>query len=214
MESYLPENEYKEFEGRAYVEPQVSLNETNTFIDNLRAAQGKQNEQIKTDTQMLGTNVPSDLGGLTGANSYFSSRYQTPQTNAAVNNLRASAQASALNELLQNEQAMWKKRYQDAYRKYQKAAYDRSRSSGGSGGNGGGSGDNSSTWGGEIDLLDTTSQKQDGQDGVDKKESDGGSTVTPPNVTDYLQDEDEIYKNVPEGWKWLFKKINGDTANA
>lgn len=126
MESYLPENEYKEFEGRAYVEPQVSLNETNTFIDKLRAAQGTQNEQIKTDTQRLGTDVPSNLGGLLGGEGYFTSRYQTPQTNSAINTLRSAAQASALNKILANEEAMWKKRYQDAYRNYQKRSWNKS----------------------------------------------------------------------------------------
>lgn len=126
MESYLPENEYKEFEGRAYVEPQVSLNETNTFIDNLRSAQGTQNEQIKTDTQRLGTDVTSNLGGLIGGEGYFTSRYQTPQTNSAINTLRSAAQASALNKALANEEAMWKKRYQDAYRNYQKRSWNRS----------------------------------------------------------------------------------------
>lgn len=68
---------------------------------------------------------------------YFTSRYQTPQTNSAVANLRATAQAAALNQVLSNEQEMWKKRYNDAYRDYQKRA---SRGSGG-GGNSGGGGD-------------------------------------------------------------------------
>ena len=126
MESYLPENEYKEFEGRLYSNPQVSVDEANAFIDNLRSAQGQQNQEIIQQTQNLGTDIPANLGGLTGAESYFTSRYQTPQTNANVANLRATAQAAALNEVLANEQAKWKKRYQDAYRAYQKSAYNRS----------------------------------------------------------------------------------------
>lgn len=130
MESYLPENEYKEFEGRAYLNPQVALDETNTFIENLKASQARQNKEIATDTQMLGTNVPSNLGGLIGGEGYFTSRYQTPQTASAVANLRATAQAAALNQVLANEQAAWKKRYQDAYRNYQK----RANSGGGGGG--------------------------------------------------------------------------------
>lgn len=123
----LPTNEYKEVEGRYYVNPQISLDESNTFIDNLRTSQGQQNQEIFTDTQRLGTDVPSDLGGLTGAGSYFTSRYQTPQTASNIANLRATAQASALNQVLANEEAMWKKRYNDAYRAYQK------RTSGGGG---------------------------------------------------------------------------------
>lgn len=116
----LPENERIEFEDRVYLNPQVGLDEKLDFIDNLRATQAQQNQQIKTDTYNLGTEVPSNLGGLTGAESYFSSRYQTPQTNAATANLRATAQATALNQALQNEQDMWKKRYNQAYRAYQK----------------------------------------------------------------------------------------------
>lgn len=120
MEQFLPENEYKEVEGRVYLNPQLSVDEGNAFIDNLRAAQAQQNQQIATDTRMLGTDIQSDLGGLVGADSYFTSRYQTPQTNSAVANLRAIAQANALNQALSNEQEMWKKRYNDAYRNYQK----------------------------------------------------------------------------------------------
>lgn len=148
MDNIIPTNEYTEFENRAYINPQVSLDESNAFIDNLRATQGKQNQEIISDTQMLGTDVPSNLGGLTGTNSYFTSRYQTPQTNSAVANLRATAQAAALNQILANQQDMWKKRYNDAYRSYQK------RSGGGSGGSGGSSGGsdggNSSNWQGDT----------------------------------------------------------------
>lgn len=130
MDNILPDNEYQEIEGRAYINPQVSLDESNAFIDNLRSVQGRQNQEIFSDTQMLGTDVPSVMGGLTGGNSYFTSRYQTPQTNSAVANLRAAAQAQALNDVLSNEQAIWKKRYQDAYKNYQK----RANSGGGGGG--------------------------------------------------------------------------------
>ena len=130
MDNIIPTNEYTEFEGRYYANPQVSLDRSNQFIDNLRATQGTQNQEIAQQTYNLGTEVPSNLGGLTGANSYFTSRYQTPQTNAAVANLRSVAQATALNQALENEQAKWKKRYNDAYRNYQK----RANSGGGGGG--------------------------------------------------------------------------------
>ena len=148
MESFLPENEYKEFEGRRYLNPQLAVDEGNKFIDRLRSMQQDQNQQIATQTQNLGTNISTNLGGLTGANSYFTSRYQTPQTNSALANLRATAQASALNQALQNEQEMWKKRYQDAYRKYQKSAYDKANS-------GGGGGTSSSGENGEVDFQST-----------------------------------------------------------
>ena len=124
MDNILPENEFVEIEGRQYLNPQTGLDESNAFIENLRAIQGQQNQQIASDTYNLGTDIQSVQGGLgtnTPANmGYFTSRLQTPQTNSAVANLRAAAQAQALNEVLANEQAIWKKRYQDAYRNYQK----------------------------------------------------------------------------------------------
>lgn len=111
----LPDNEYIEFENRAYVNPQVSLDEQTEFIDKLRQTQQANNQQIKTDTYNLGTAVPSNLGGLTGGEGYFTARYQTPQTNSLANDLRATAQASALSQVLENEQAKMKNRYNKAY---------------------------------------------------------------------------------------------------
>lgn len=149
----LNDNEFVEIEGRAYVNPQTALDESNAFIENLRNTQQANNQQIQTDTYNLGTAVPSNLGGLTSPTgdaglSYFTSRYQTPQTNAVVENLRAVAQAQALNQALQNEQEKWKKRYNDAYRNYQK----RASSGGGSGGT-----DPSSTTKGGVDETATDS---------------------------------------------------------
>lgn len=135
----LDENEFIEAEGRSYLNPQIALDESNAFIDNLRSTQQSDNQKIQTDTYNLGTEIPSNLGGLTGGEGYFTSRYQTPQTVSAVANLRAAAQAAALNQALANEQEVWKKRYNDAYRKYQKSSYD--KSSGGTGGTGGAGGD-------------------------------------------------------------------------
>ena len=142
MDNILPTNEYTEVEGRVYSNPQVVIDEANSFIDNLRSTQAQNNQEITQQTQNLGTDISTNLGGLTGADSYFTSRYQTPQTVSAVANLRTTAQAAALNEVLENEQEKWKKRYNDAYRKYQKRAYDKANS-GGSGGSGGGSDDES-----------------------------------------------------------------------
>lgn len=172
MESYLPENEYKEVEGRAYLNPQVAVDETNTFIDNLRASQNRQNQEISTDTQRLGTNVPSDLGGLIGADSYFTSRYQTPQTNSVVSNLRAAAQANALNQILQDEQAMWKKKYQDTYRDYQKRQYRKAYGGGSGGGSGGGNGGNTSTWDGDVGEEELPTKTSYGVPGADVSETD------------------------------------------
>lgn len=119
MAQILPETEVTEVEGRTYVNPQAALGESDTFIDNLRQTQQANTQQIAQDTYNLGTAVPSNLGGLIGGEGYWTSRYQTPQTNATVANLRAAAQAKALNDVLANEQAIWKNRYQQAYRNYQ-----------------------------------------------------------------------------------------------
>lgn len=116
----LPENEYSEIESRYYLNPQVGLDESNKFIENLRSTQQQNAAQITKDTAALGTNVSSNLGGLGGGTDYWTARLSTPQTNSAVANLRATAQAAALNQALQNEQEIWKKKYNDAYRNYQK----------------------------------------------------------------------------------------------
>ncbi len=107
---------------RRYINPQVSLNEQTAFIDNLRNTQGQNTAQIRQDTYNLGTAVPSNLGGLAGGSNYFKSRYQTPQTNSMVADLRAAAQSQALSTLLSNEIGKAQKRYQDAYRAAQKRA--------------------------------------------------------------------------------------------
>lgn len=118
---------------RRYINPQVSLDEQNAFIDNLRNMQQTDTAQITQDTHNLGTNLPSNLGGLGGGTNYFKSRYQTPQTNSMISDLRATAQANALSTLMNNEISKAKKRYNDAYRAAKK------RSGGSGGGSGGGS---------------------------------------------------------------------------
>lgn len=105
-----------------YINPQVSLDEQNAFIKNLREVQSADTAQIAQETHDLGTDVPSNLGGLTGSEGYFASRYQTPQTNALVADLRAAAQAQALNDAMSNELAKAKRRYNNAYRAAQKRA--------------------------------------------------------------------------------------------
>ena len=127
----LPENEYTEVENRRYINPTLVPTETEDFITKFRDTQKGNNQEIISQTQALGTDVPSNIGGLTGAGSYFTSRYQTPQTNTVTQNLRTAAQQTALNEALQNEQAMWKKRYQDAYNSYQKRQNNKTNSGGG-----------------------------------------------------------------------------------
>lgn len=184
MDNIIPENEYTEVEGRLYSNPQVGIDETNTFIENLRAAQGTQNQEIAQHTQRLGTDVPTILGGLTGADSYFTSRYQTPQTNSNIANLRATAQAKALNDVLANEQAIWKKKYQDAYRNYQKRQYNRAYGSGRSSGGGGTTPtpENTSTWNGEIDEQESPTTTSYGVPGAEVTETDTHYVYTDPKT--------------------------------
>ncbi len=148
----LDSTEYTEIEGRLYPNPQVSLDESLSFIDNLRATQAQNTQQITQDTQRLGTDISSNLGGLTGGEGYFTSRYQTPQMNATAANLRATAQAAALNQALENEQAIWKNRYQQAYRNYQKRQYDASKTPTTTGG--GGDGNNTTADKTTIEIVD------------------------------------------------------------
>ena len=103
-----------EYDGRRYVDPNVLLADQNAFIDNYRNLQAQNNAQIAQQTRALGTQVPSQLGGLTGGGSYFKSRYQTPQTNQAIAELRTAAQAQALQQALQNELEKAKKKYKDS----------------------------------------------------------------------------------------------------
>lgn len=122
MEEIIPTNEYTVIDNAAYANPQVALDESNKFIDNYRAIQAADTAQIASDTQNLSTDVPSSQGGLGGATSYFTSRYQTPQTVSAIADLRATAQSKALSDIMSNEQAHWKQKYSDAYRAAQKRA--------------------------------------------------------------------------------------------
>lgn len=127
-----------EFEGRRYIDPSVATTETNAFIDRFRETQRGNTQEISNQTEMLGTDVPSSLGGLTGAGSYFTGRYQIPQTNAVLQNLRTAALLAAANQAGKNELAMWQKRQQDAYNAYQRRQNRRGSGGGGSGGTGGG----------------------------------------------------------------------------
>ena len=174
-----------EVEGRRYLDPEVSPREQESFINNLRQSQIDANKEIATQTYNLGTAVPSNLGGLIGGEGYWTSRYQTPQTNATVANLRSAAQAKALNDVLANEQAIWKNRYQQAYRNYQKRAYNKANSGSSSGSNG----DNTSSWDGESELIST--------DPTDTSPSTPEITP-PPREEDYYITGEEQNKKLEE----------------
>lgn len=115
-------DEYYTFEDRAYISPTLSRDEQLGFVDTLRGVVNQGNEQIQTQTEQLGTNVQPSLGGLTGSGGYFQQRYQTTPVEYQMNTLKATAQAKALNDLMQNYANQAKNRYQQAYRAAQKRA--------------------------------------------------------------------------------------------
>lgn len=125
-------SEYYDFEDRTYINPMLSRDEQLGFVDALRDTVGRNTAQINTQTRALGSNLPSTQGGLTGSNSYFAQRYQTAPVETQVNNLRATAQAKALNDLMTNYQNQAQNRYDQAYRSYTKR-----NSGGGNNGNNG-----------------------------------------------------------------------------
>lgn len=110
------------YNDRVYVNPDISRDEQMAFVDTLRDLQAQKNAQIATETHNLGTDVEPHLGGLSGSEEYWQSKYQTPQVNAMVADMKAVAQQSALNTALQNYTDALKNRYNQAYRNYQKRA--------------------------------------------------------------------------------------------
>lgn len=102
--------------GQRYIKPQIYVDENEAFVNNLRNTQQPNNSEIRQQTYKLGTAIPSNKGSLVGGESYFNARYQTPQTNEVVSNLRATAQAQALQEAMSNELAKAKRRYSNALR--------------------------------------------------------------------------------------------------
>lgn len=112
------------FEDRDYVNPTLSRDEQLSFIDNFRDIEQQNINQINADTYALGTQVPSNLGGLTGSEGIWNARYRTPKTETTIANLQAAAQQSALNQAMTNLQNMWQNRYNQAYRRARAKAYN------------------------------------------------------------------------------------------
>lgn len=160
----LNDGESYTFEDKTYVSPTVSRDEQLEFIENLRATQEQGNQDIRTQTRNLGTDIPLNQGGLTGADSYFTQRYQTPQTEAIVSQLRTTAQASALNDVLSNLQKQYQEKYNQAYRSAQK----RKASSGSGGGSGSGTGEADKSVTGNVNETST---------------GDGGITVSNEDIS-------------------------------
>lgn len=128
-------DESYEYEGRRYMDPNVSLQEQTDFIKNLRDIQSQNNAQISEQTFNLGTDVPSNLGGLGGGDAYFMSRYQTPQVEEMTATLKSAAQAQALNDVMKNYQNQLNNRYKQAYRNHQKRQRAKARAASSSGSN-------------------------------------------------------------------------------
>lgn len=103
---------------RAYINPQTGLDEANVFIDTLRDVQGQNTAQINQTFSNLGSQVPSNIGGLAGSEGLWEAQYQLPQTQAQVANLRATAQQTALNQAMQNLSDVYQNRYKQALRGY------------------------------------------------------------------------------------------------
>lgn len=112
----MNENEYLKVNDRYYVNPQLSVDESEQFLEKLKTAQAEGNARIAQETHNLGTDVPSSMGGLSGSGGVWQQRYQNPQVNSMVADLRATAQAQALNETMSNLLAQKQKQYKDAYR--------------------------------------------------------------------------------------------------
>lgn len=127
-------SEYFEYENRAYLSPTISRDEQLGFVNTLRDTVERNTDQINTQTQNLGTNITSNLGGLTGSNSYFKQRYQTAPLEAQMNTLKATAQAKALNDLMSNYQNQAANRYSQAYRSAKAKAAAAAAGGGGGGG--------------------------------------------------------------------------------
>lgn len=146
-----------EFEDRAYVSPTISRDEQLDFVENYRNVLNNNVQRVNTQTHNLGTDVPSNLGGLSGAEATFENRYVTPVANATVAELRAKAQETALTQSLNNLKEQMNKRYKDAYRNARISEYNKNNS-----GNGGGGDDES--------AIDFEEEGSDGTTGENKVE--------------------------------------------
>lgn len=186
----LPENEYTEIEGRRYLNPNLQVTQTDDFINNLRTTQQANNQQIVTQTQDLGTEVPSNLGGLVGGEGYWTSRYQTPQANNAVQNLRTASLLAAMNQAGKNELAMWQKRQQDAYRAYQKRQNDKTNQ-------------NPNTTNGSSNLGVDVNSGDSGEGGANEN-----TTTTGPGYVTSVQGGLNIYTD-QGGGKWTLRNLQG-----
>lgn len=125
-------------QGLLQVKPETSRDEQMAFIDTMREIQGGQNQEIQDTTHALGSDVTPEFGGINGTNSYWLSRYQTPQTESRIATLRTAAQNSALNIALNNYLNRLQEDYNKTYRKANKRQRNRANAAMYGGGNTGG----------------------------------------------------------------------------
>lgn len=114
-------DEYTEFQNRYYVNPEVSMDEQNQFIDKFRDLQNADQVQINRDTYNLGTPTSSNKGGLVGAEGMWDVQYRRPAVNQAIENLRQVNMQQALNMSMANQQNVMANRVQQAQRNYNRA---------------------------------------------------------------------------------------------
>lgn len=95
--------------------PETQRDATMDFIENFRATQGERNTQLGESAHALGSDLAAPYGGLHGPSEYMKSRYQSPQTESRLANLRATAQLDALNKLMQNDVARYQAQVSNAY---------------------------------------------------------------------------------------------------
>ena len=173
----MDSNETYEFENRRYVNPTLSSGEQDAFIDTFRNIQAQNSAQDTAQTQSLGADLPSNLGGLGGGTSYFTSRYQTPQVNEMVDTLKAAAQSQELQDVMNDYKAQLQNRYKQKQREYNKAqrAYSFRHSRNGGRSSGGTTSSNTSGWGGEIEN-EVTDDKEHYPVWQDARVSDNAAT--------------------------------------
>ncbi len=147
-DNYLSVNE----QGLAEISPTASRDAQLAFIDTFRQTQGENTQQIADTMHELGSDLEAPYGGLHGPSEYMKSRYQTPQTESRLAGLRTAAQLTALNQLMQNDLAKWKDKYNQEYKKYQKRQRAKANSLLGNG-----TGSNSPVTGGVDEEVSDTS---------------------------------------------------------
>lgn len=177
-------NEAYDYEGNKYINPTLSRDEQMQFIDNLRSIQANNNAGIQADTRNLGTDVVPTQGGLVGGEDYFLQRYQTPQVDSMVANLRATAQAKALSDVLAGLSAQYKQRLMKSRLNQERRANARSLM-----GSGGGNQLPPTT--GNVIEKNTDGKIQEGtvQDNLNSAKD------VPNGQTPYDNDDDYFYLN-------------------